>query len=82
MLFRTAGGARRGPLFRDDDQFSSGSEDTSGTPEGSDSAVESSSEGSEGSSTSSDEEETSGESNGEERGDFNPFGAGDGESYL
>jgi len=78
----TPGGGRRGPLFREDESFSSESEDTSGTPEGSDSAVESSSEGSEGSSTSSDEEETGGESNEEERGDFNPFGAGDGESRF
>ena len=72
------GGARRGPLFHEDEPFSSESEDTSGSPEGSDSAVESSSEGSEGSSTS-EEEESGGESSDEEKGDYNPFGAEGGE---
>lgn len=77
-LFVWLGGARRGPLFHEDEPFSSESEDTSGSPEGSDSAVESSSEGSEGSSTSEDEE-SGGESSDEEKGDYNPFGAEGGE---
>ena len=80
MWLLVPGGARRGPLFHEDEPFSSESEDTSGSPEASDSAVESSSEGSEGSSTS--EEESGGESSDEEKGDYNPFGAEGGEKCL
>ena len=81
MWSHVPGGARRGPLFHEDEPFSSESEDTSGSPEASDSAVESSSEGSEGSSTS-EEEESGGESSDEEKGDYNPFGAEGGEKCL
>ena len=81
VWFHVPGGARRGPLFHEDEPFSSESEDTSGSPEASDSAVESSSEGSEGSSTS-EEEESGGESSDEEKGDYNPFGAEGGEKCL